>query len=64
MEELHFTDSELLAIDCPLDFRVFLKSLDEEFGIEDLDDFLRFYFYHEYFEHCNVIIAYKKEHLR
>ncbi len=64
MQDLHFTEEELLAIDCPQDFAVFLKSVDEEYGIYDLDDFLRFYFYHEYFEHCNVIIGFKKAHLR
>ena len=42
-EELSFTDEELLSIDCPQDFKRFLISLDEEYGIADLDDFLRFY---------------------
>jgi hypothetical protein len=63
-EELSFTDEELLSIDCPQDFKRFLISLDEEYGIASIDDFLRFYLQHEYLEHCNVLIAFKKDYLR
>ncbi len=63
-EELRFTDEELLSIDCPNDFKRFLISLDEEYGIASVDDFIRFYLQHEYLEHCNVLIAFKKNQLR
>ena len=63
MEELYFTDEELLAIDCPQDFKRFLKSVNEEYGIASIDDFLRFYFENGYLDHCNVLIEFKKNNI-
>lgn len=59
MDDLIFTEEELLLLEDVADFSVFLKSLHEEYDIYEIDEMYNFYLYYGWLEHCAVLLKFK-----
>lgn len=59
MDDLIFTEEELLLLEDVADFSVFLKSLHEEYDIYEIDEMYNFYLYYGWLEHCVVLLKFK-----
>lgn len=59
MDEVEFTESELLLLEEPIEFKRFLYSLHDEIDITDVDEVIVFYKDLGWEEHVDILIDFK-----
>lgn len=61
MDDIIFTEEELLLLEDVADFSVFLKSLHEEYDIYEIDEMYNFYLSYGWLSHCVVLLKFKND---